>query len=149
MPSFTLDQIKPVALDLAHRLLGHQYAIRGPASLVLQGLNMGVTDIDFLCDEATAKFLIPDIQFTEDAKYKSFFGKLSGLALPVEIMGNWQIKDAKTGKWSEVFDAHPVQITEVSGIKVTTIDTELKCALLMGRFSEYHKIKKQLHNLPS
>ena|SRR3989344_5493198 len=149
MPSFTLDQIQSVAVDLARLLAGRLYAIRGTASLVLQSLAMGVTDIDILCDAATVNFLIPDIQFTESPKFKSFFGQLSGFAIPVEIMGNWYIKSPK-GDWAGPFSANPTQTTPITirgtPVRVTTVEFELQCFALMGRFTEYHKIKNQLQS---
>ncbi len=118
------------------------YAIRGTASLVLQGLDFKVADIDVLCDEETAIKL--GLKFSESSQFKSYFGKLSD---NVEIYGNWQIKNPK-GEWSEILLPTPqnTKIIDIDGISVpvTTIEFELHCYALMGRWNVFHKIKRLL-----
>jgi hypothetical protein len=139
------DKFKEVVVLLAQKLEGHQYAIRGTASLVLQGLDFNVEDIDVVCDEETARFLIPDIKYSETDKFKSFFGKLEINGVGVEVMGNWQIKNSK-GEWSRVYDGSARISVEIDGQKVfvTTLESELEMFLFMERWSAYHKLKKQM-----
>jgi len=128
---------------LAEKLEGKQYAIRGTASLVLQGLDFNVADIDVVCDEETAKFVSDEVKYIESDKFKSFFGKFIVNGIDVEVMGNWQIKNSK-GEWSRVFDGSERTSVEVGGreIFVTTLESELSMFLFMERWNAYHKLKK-------
>lgn len=133
------------ATEIAKLLSGHQYAIRGTASLVLQGYDMNVGDVDILCDKKTAEFL--KLPYSESKQFKSYFGKKIINGVQVEFMGDWQIKNPK-GEWSEIFDASDDEINIIyidsQPIRVTKVDTELKMYALMNRWSAYHKLKKQL-----
>jgi len=140
---------------LAKRLTSYQYAIRGTASLVLQGFDMQVGDIDVLTNRQTAlvcndlfqEYLIEEIEYSESTQFKSYFGKLEIDGVPVEIMGEWQIKNVKSG-WSETFSAKEGEkkeiIVEGQLVWVTTPETELKAYALMGRWNVFHKLKKQI-----
>lgn len=143
-----------VVLILAERLKGLRFAIRGTAGLVLQGLEMNVDDIDVLTDEETAlacndllaEYLIEEVAFKESEKFKSYFGKFEIESVPVEIMGEWQIKDNK-GIWSQPFNASErikLDKGDKDDIYVTAIEDELKMFALMGRWTAYQKIKKQI-----
>ena len=89
--------------------------------------------------------------YSESSKFKSYFGEVNINGFKIEIMGNYQI-NCKNG-WSEVYDANFSQITMISVsetyIPCTTISTEMKMYLEMGRFNVYHKIKNQLQNFSS
>lgn len=127
-----------------------QYAFRGTTSLVLQGLDMGLQDIDILANQETAysidrglaEFVVSPLKYSESAQHKSYFGQYKIGDIPIEIMGDWQIKSA--GDWSELFDARPSQITFINSLPLTTIATELRCYVFMKRWSVIHKIKRQL-----
>lgn len=142
----TMKSIKSELLkQITHKLSGHNYAIRGTASLVLQGLDFKVADIDVLCDEETAKFL--NLPYSESKQFKSYYGKLTD---NTEIYGNWQIKNSK-GEWSEILvptanNKKLITIDDVD-IWVTTIEFELHCYALMQRWNVFHKIKRLI--LPS
>lgn len=138
MKSIAIETIKQIAQKLA----GYNYAIRGTASLVLQGLDFKVADIDVLCDEETAKYL--NLKYSETSQFKSYYGKL---AEDVEIYGCWQIKNSK-GQWSEILVPtsmnHELLTINDLKIPVTTIDFELHCYALIGRWTVFHKIKRLL-----
>lgn len=134
------------------KLSGRQYAIRGTTSLVLQGIDMNVTDIDIVCNKETAlacndifqKFLVDKIKYSESKQFKSYFGKIEYEGVQIEIMGNWMINSK--GRWSEPFDGSKyteVEIEEIK-VKVTTIDSELEMFTQMGRWTALQKIKRQL-----
>ncbi|KKS33198.1 MAG: hypothetical protein UU93_C0001G0029 [Candidatus Amesbacteria bacterium GW2011_GWA2_42_12] len=130
-------------MEIAQLLSGHQYAIRGTASLVLQGYDMGVDDIDVLCDKATAEFL--KLSYSESKQFKSYFGQKIVSGIQVEFMGDWQIKNSQR-EWSEVLvptsiNTKFININDIN-IPVTTFDFELHCYALMGRWSVFYKIKK-------
>ena len=137
------DKFRETVILLAEKLEGKQYAIRGTASLVLQGLDFNVADIDVVCDEETAKFVSDEVKYIESDKFKSFFGKFIVNGIDVEVMGNWQIKNSK-GEWSRVFDGSERTSVEVGGreIFVTTLESELSMFLFMERWNAYHKLKK-------
>ncbi|MEK7163769.1 MAG: hypothetical protein AAB768_01340 [Patescibacteria group bacterium] len=126
--------------EITQRLVDCNYAIRGTASLVLQGLDFVVADIDVLCDEETAKYL--NLTYSESKQFKGYLGKLSEKA---EIYGNWQIKN-NNGEWSEILvptsmNSKLLTINNID-IPVTTIEFELHCYALMGRWNVFHKIKR-------
>lgn len=142
-----------VVLFLAKELKNFRYAFRGTASLVLQGIEMNVEDIDIVgdkemalaCNNLLAGYLIEEVTFKESEKFKSYFGKFAVKGIPVEIMGEWQIKDTK-GRWSEPFNASERKMVIINGneIYVTPVGEELTVFAKMGRWTAYQKIKKQL-----
>ncbi len=157
------DKFEETIALIADKLQNRQYAVRGTASLVLQGLDMNVDDIDILCDKKTAlscnkifkDYLVEKVSLKESEKHKSYFGKFKINSIDVEVMGNWQIKNQKgelalpkrrEGRWSEIFDASEKKEIILDGKKicVTTIDSELKMFALMGRWNAFWKIKRLL-----
>jgi DNA polymerase-1 len=164
----SIEEIKRVVLKLAKLFRKKQYAIRGTTSLVLQEVEMNVDDIDIICDKKTAfacnqllkKYQFEEVEFKESDKFKSYFGKFVIDGVLVEIMGEWQIKIAKSsnlpaGKagfkvqsWGKKYDANPEQIMQTKigkeKVNLTTIETELDMFSQMGRWTAYHKIKKQM-----
>ncbi|MBN1184107.1 MAG: hypothetical protein JXB49_17570 [Bacteroidales bacterium] len=149
------DDFEDVVKFIASKLQGKQYAIRGTASLVLQGFDFNVQDIDVLTDKETALFcndalkeiLSEKVKYSETDKYKSYYGKFSINNILIEVCGDWQIKDTN-GKWSEPFDASDDEVTEVTvgsqKVKVTSVETELKTYILTGRWNVYHKLRRLL-----
>lgn len=136
---------------IAERLEGKQYAIRGTASLVLQGIAMNVDDIDIICDKTTALFcnkltgesLTEKVEFKRSERFESYFGKFKVFDILVEVMGDWRIKKAN-GTWTSPFNASNRKQIELEGKKVwvTTIEEELLMFAAMGRWNAYWKIKK-------
>lgn len=120
---------------------------------------MGLDDIDILCDAQTAlnansklsEYLVEKVTFKESPKFKSYFGKFLVDGVKVEIMGNWQIFSDKKG-WSKIYDSKAENITHVKlgglEIPVTKIELELEVFALMGRWTAYQKIKRQLNTPP-
>ncbi len=149
------NQFIPTIKQLAAALKSHQYAIRGTSSLILQNIDMNVDDIDIVCDKQTALGcnqlsllqLIKPVTYQESKQYKSYFGQFKLNQILVEIYGEWQIKDKK-GRWSTPFTASQAEINlidlEGQPVKVTTPDTELKMFALSGRWTAYHKIRRQV-----
>ena len=148
------EKIKKTILLIANKLKNKQYAIRGTASLVMQGIEMNVVDVDVLCDKTTAlycneafkKYLVSEIEYSESDKFKSYFGYFDFEGIQIEVMGEWQIKNPK-GSWGVAFDASENEVIETSldskKVKTTKIETELAMFAQMGRWNAYHKIKKQ------
>ncbi len=146
------DKFKETVLYLAETFKNHQYAFRGTTSLVLQNLNMNVDDIDILCNKETAlltnkllkDFIIESVSLKESKQFKSYFGKFKVNNIPVEIIGEWQIKDQK-GNWSDPFDASSRKLLKIGNqdVYVTTVEDELMVFAKMGRWTAYHKIPKQ------
>lgn len=148
------NQLVKVVKIVAQKLQGEKYAVRGTASLVLQGLAMGLDDIDILCDAQTAlnsniklaDYLIEAVAFKESDKFKSYYGKFLIDGVQVEIMGDWQIYNDKKG-WSKIYsaDAESATDVDVDGVKipVTKIGLELEVFARMGRWTAYQKIKRQ------
>lgn len=147
------DNFSGVIKRLTKTFDGYQYAFRGTSSLVIQGLDMNVDDIDILCDEKTAlaaskllkKYLVRKVKYSESPKFKSFFGKFNIDGVIVEIIGNWQILDPK-GNWSKVYSANDRVELEYNHMKVfvTPVSSELDVFAKMGRWTAYQKIKNQI-----
>lgn len=149
----TKEKLESVIKIIHNKLRGEDYAIRGTASLVLQGLDMNVDDIDILCNAKTAlnanlklsEYLVEEVAFKESPKFKSYFGKFLVDGVKVEIMGDWQIFNARKG-WSGVYNADMKNIDYVKlddlEIPVTKIDLELEVFALVGRWTAYQKIKR-------
>ncbi len=169
MASIQESKTQEIVKLIADSLSGRQYAIRGTASIYLQGFDMNVDDVDVIGDKNTAlycnlifrEFLTDKVALKETEKFKSYFGKFVIADVLVEVYGNWQIKiknqtprfggrksKIKNGVWSEVFDASEDEITEIDvqgkKVKATKMTTELKMFALMGRWNAYWKLKKQL-----
>ncbi len=150
------DQLVSTCILIIARLKNEKYAIRGTASLVLQKFDFKVEDIDIICDENCSnkinnifkEYIIKPVKFSESPKYKSFFGELNIDGVKIEIMGNYQIKTKKG--WSEIYNAEENQLTCVSidnfSIPCTSVSTEMKMYLEMGRFKVFHKLKSQVEN---
>ncbi len=159
--NITKKDIQRVALEIAKRLRGKQWAVRGTASMVLQELDMGVDDVDILCDKEAAlainklfaKELVQKVDYSVSDIFKSYFGKFTLSGILVEVMGEWQIKLAENSKkgpaeWSPKYSAQKSEVAKLSisgvTVPVTKLEFELTCSAQMGRWSEYHKIKKQI-----
>lgn len=150
-----IENVKKVALRLNNLFKKRQFAFRGTTSLVFQGIDMKVQDIDIICDKKTAtycnkllkKYLQEPVSYKVSNQFKSYFGKFVVDEILVEVYGEWQIKDKK-GKWSEVFNASDDQITHVDlegvNIPVTKVEIELSCFSKTGRWNAYHKILRQV-----
>lgn len=148
-------ELEKTVLFLANVLANHQYAFRGTTSLVLQGLEMNVVDIDILVDKETAlscttllkDFVVSPVIYSETEKFKSYFGKFKVNDILVEVMGEWQIKSGRAG-WSAPLAAAEEECREITvadrRVRVTTVETELKTFALMGRWTAYQKIRRQL-----
>ena len=147
------DDFIDVIVYLASKLEGKRYAIRGTASLALQGLDFNVQDIDVLTDKKTALFCNKALEklsekkvaYSEAEKFKSYFGTFKINEVLIEVYGDWQIKDTK-GNWSEPFDASDDEVDNIEvgkrTVRVTTFKTELMMYMLMGRWSVYHKLRR-------
>lgn len=144
------ELLKEAAIVLSQKLEGTQYAIRGTASVILQGYDMLAEDIDVICDAQTAlacntifsDTLTSPIAFKENTKYKSYFGAFSVKGVPVEIMGNWQIYSTK-GVWSSVYNGSEFELIAVNGyqIRCTPLKLEFEAFMQMGRWNAYHKLR--------
>jgi hypothetical protein len=158
----TLDNLTSIATTFAKLLVDQQYAIRGTASLVLQGYDMNVDDVDIVCSKDAALAIgdifgksstcgfatietIESVAYKESPKFKSYYGKYKVNGVQVEIMGEWQICDQR-GVWGAPFDASERREIIVAGQKVwvTTVKSELKMFSQMARWNAYHKILSQV-----
>lgn len=148
------ENFDKVILLLAKKLKDLQYAFRGTASLLLQGLDMIALDIDIVgdeemalaCNDLLAEYLVEEVSYKESEKFKSYFGKFEIEGVPVEVMGEWQIKDTK-GVWSQPFNASErikLDKWDKYDVYVTPVEEELKVFALMGRWNALHKIKSQV-----
>ena len=129
--------------------------------MILQGLTMGADDIDIVCDKKTAllfndlfkKQILDEVKYSQTDKFKSYYGKFAIDKILVEVMGEWQIRkiqnsNVKSQNWGDVYDGSDDEVVEidVDGTKVraTKLDLEMNISAQMGRWSEFHKIKKQI-----
>jgi DNA polymerase-1 len=152
--SLTKAEIERLILKIVKKLGAKHYAVRGTASLLLQSIEMQVNDIDIICDKKTALLfnklfaqqLVEKVKYSQSDNFKSYFGRFAFDSVLVEVMGEWQIKSR--GKWSRVFNASEAEINMIKvndkPIPVTKPETELAMFAAMGRWTAYHKIKKQI-----
>lgn len=139
---------------ISSRLLNIDYCIRGTTSLVLQGIDMNVDDIDILCDaksvpainECLKDYCVDEISYKESPKFKSHFGKFLINDVSVEIMGDWQIFINKSNEWSKIYTtSERIKIIYNNlDLFVTPIKLELQVFAEMGRWAAYQKIKRQI-----
>lgn len=147
------ENFKKALIIIADRLKDYSYAIRGTASLVLQGLEMNADDIDILGDEKVAEaanevlkeYLLEPVEYKESDKFISRYGKFKIENVQVEFMCDFQIKDPK-GNWTEPYTAVDRKVVNLDGheIYVTTPQLELEFFAKMGRWNAFHKLRKQL-----
>jgi 5'-3' exonuclease len=154
------NELEKVVNKVSKILKGKNFAFRGTVSLVLQGFDMGVDDIDVLTDKKTAlncnellkEYLYEKVEYKKSDKYKSYFGKFVIDKILVEVYGEWQIKiqnpKVKSQKWSKAFIPSDNIVTEVeiggNKVKATKPEHELEIVALEGRWNAYHKLKKQV-----
>ena len=148
------EKFEETVVFIADKLNGLQYAFRGTTSLVLQGIDMNVDDIDILTDKKTAlaaneilkEYLVEKVEYKESDKFKSYFGKFRVNTNLVEVYGEWQIKESQ--KWSEIYYSSDDEITKITmgnrEIRATSVETELSMFAKMGRWNAYHKLRKQV-----
>jgi len=150
-----------VVQTIARKVEGKQYAVRGTTSLVLQGIDMEIDDIDVIGDKETVlsfnklfkKECFEKVKYSESEKYRSYFGKFNIENVLVEVYGEWEIKVKSRkiirDKWSKKYTASEDEVTEIdvegTKVKVTKVETELAMYSQMGRWNAYHKIKKQVN----
>jgi hypothetical protein len=149
------ENFESTIIFLAKVLAGRSYAFRGTTSLVLQGYDMNVDDIDILCDKDTSldansllkDYLVKEVVFSETNNFRSYFGSFFVNGVKVEVMGNWEIKDPK-GIWKGPYVPESLNTLQLSlddtNVVVTTADTELKAFTQMGRWNAYKKLKNQI-----
>lgn len=140
-------------LVVAQKFTLINYAIRGTTSLVLQGFDMNVSDIDVLTDklgalasnELLSKYLVSEVKYSENPHFRSYFGRFEVEGVPVELMGDWKVK-VKDG-WGK-FEVNSKTRTRIDlkgqDIWVTLPKFELEAFLAMGRYSAFWKLKKQI-----
>src|SRR3989344_3459573 len=106
------ENFEKVILFLADRLGERNYAVRGTASLVLQGIEMNVDDVDVVSDKKTAlasptligeQCVVKKIKYSKSPKFRSYFGEFLIEGVKVEVMGEWEIKKLN-GEWTLPFD---------------------------------------------
>lgn len=156
LPGQIKEEFRKFVMEIAKKMKGKQYAIRGTASLVLQGIDMGVDDVDVIGDKKAALAfgklfagdMTEEVKYSQSNKFKSYYGKFVVDGIPGEIYGDWQIKRKK--RWSRVYDARDGQVAEVKvgdiRVRTTSIETELAMYADMGRWNALKKIKRQLEN---
>ncbi|HLD03928.1 MAG TPA: hypothetical protein VJC17_04105 [Candidatus Dojkabacteria bacterium] len=153
MPGRVPEKFLETLILISRILNRRKYAFRGTTSLILQGLDMISKDIDILCDKDTAlasnfllqDFLEEEVSLKKSQQFKSYFGKFIINKIPVEMYGEWQIKDTK-GNWSQPFTAvnrHRIKYQNKQFF-VTDIEDELMVFALMGRWNAFRKIKREL-----
>ena len=102
------DDFEDIVKFVAQKLKDRQYAIRGTASLVLQGLDFNVGDVDVLMDKRTALYcnkafveiMTNKVEFSETEKYRSYYGKFKVNNVLIDVYGDWQIKKGNYPLWS-------------------------------------------------
>lgn len=102
--------------------------LSGSTSLVLQGVDIEVHDIDIVTDKKGAlaldnllkDFSQIEMKYSSTDKYQSYFGSYNIDNTKVEVMGEFQYK-LKNGKWSIPNHLHDIYYIDYNGIKIPVL----------------------------
>lgn len=128
--------------------------LSGSTSLVLQGVDLEVHDIDIVTDEQGAKVLdnllkdycIKPLEYSGTDTYRSWYGKYQLDGCDVDVMGEFQYK-LKNGNWSQPNHLHQIFHLDYQGvfIPVLSLAQEIQEYENVGRTDKVAKIKAAIH----
>lgn len=130
------------------------WAIVGSLGLALQGVAVQVHDIDLATDAAgvyeierlLAEYVVRPVALSSKGNIRSHFGALELGGIPVEIMGDVQLRD-EDGHWAFPTDLcqHRLYV-EVEGMQapVLSLEHEYQVYLRLGRLEKARLIKEYL-----
>ncbi|MFH0928859.1 MAG: hypothetical protein V1818_00720 [Candidatus Aenigmatarchaeota archaeon] len=129
-----------------------EWVIGGSTSLLLQGIEISVSDIDILTDregafriyEILGEYGTKPVAFSEKERTKSYWGKLSIDDVEIDLMGDFCKK--VDGEWvnfsmKRIKDKETVNLDGVN-LPVTKLESHLELYKIMKREKDIEKIKQ-------
>jgi hypothetical protein len=149
----TLSAALPVLQTHCHE----PWWLIGSAALHVSGvLDIRVHDIDVLVTDADAMRLLAhwreriDDAFQPERTdlFRSRFGRIGGFALPVEVMGNLELR--RGGEWQPVWPTDRIEV-EWRGLYLAVPGLSAQCVILetFGRPKDLAKAEAVRRHLPS
>jgi len=132
------------------------WLVVGSTNLAMQGVDVAPKDIDILTDKEGAyaigefllDFVVLPVEFRENERFKSYFGRFVVNDVEVEVMGDRVSKDLPGDTWGET-RGYPAKILfEIDGISipVLSLEQEYKAYMHLKRFEKASKILERLHD---
>ena len=108
-----------------------RWILSGSTSLVIQGVSVGINDIDILTDNDGARkidallvyYRITSPEYSETEKYRSYFGRYEIDGVGVEVMGEFQYR-LPDRAWSAPNQTNKVITIEYKGMKLPLLTLE-------------------------
>jgi len=126
------------------------WVLTGSTSLVIQGVETKVNDIDIITDKKGAweidklldKYRVQSPDHSETEKYQSYFGVYKIGKTRLEVMGQFQYR-LKDGNWSEPYKVDQVihKQFEDMNLPLLSLKQELKEYQNLDRLDKAQKIK--------
>lgn len=144
------------ALRIAFDLIIDQkinWVLTGSTSLVIQGVEVNVNDIDIITDEKGAwaidrlleEYRVQPPNLSETEKYRSYFGVYKIGDIKLEVMGQFQCR-LEGERWSEPYEIHRVIYKEFEGMNLPllSLKQELKEYQKLNRLEKVRKIEEAM-----
>lgn len=128
-----------------------RWVLIGTSSLALQGLDIGVEDIDILTDRADAfrigellkEYVVKPVEFGRSETFGSYFGVFRIRGVDVEVMGN--LKERIGGRWLPAIQRlDSPKFVELEGMRipVSSLGKQLMAYERLGRKGDLASIRK-------
>lgn len=141
-----ITTVRLISKDLEQ--LKNDYCIIGSAALCLNGMNVGVNDLDILTSAEGARSLaerwmhIRDRDYIpqEPERFRSVFGRYQFTGLPVEVMGDLEVNTSDG--WERIV-AEKIMVLSTNGvtIRIPDLSDQKRILRLLGRPKDIAKIK--------
>ena len=140
-----LDAIERLVAELDDEVT---WAVTASANLALRGFSVDPGDVDVLTDEAGARRIVERFDANvsrpltppasvREGNIRSHYGELSLVGVPVDVMGDVQLRepDRGPGEWGPVVDPDRREIVTVDGqrVPVMPLAYERRCYTALGR----------------
>jgi hypothetical protein len=130
------------------------WQIGGSAAAFLQGIPFQVQDVDIFTDARSAyavqaqfqRFTVRAVRLSSAGRLRSHFGILQLCGVPVEIIGNLQIRSAD-GRWSDPFpapgDKHYALLGNIA-LPVASLAATLRLYTALGKTDHANRIARSV-----
>jgi hypothetical protein len=140
-----LDAIEHLVADLDDEVT---WAVTASANLALRGFSVDPSDVDVLTDEAGARTILERFDgdvtraitpptSVREGNIRSHYGELSLGSVPVDVMGDVQLRepDRGPGEWGPVVDPGQREFLSVDRqrVPVMPLSYERRCYAALGR----------------
>ena len=130
-----------------------KWAVIGSTGLFLQGVDVEPHDIDIITDRKGAfkigeefrEHVKKPVEYSENGRFRSYYGKLEIKGIEVEVMG--ELEKKVRGRWDGIEKLEKMIVEkDIQGnlIPVIRLEKELEEYNKMGRTEKADKIRKKL-----